>query len=296
MKLQGIFPAITTPFDHKGDLYKVKVQHNIEKWNHTGLAGYLVSGSTGETPYLSTEEKLQVWEWSAQYAASDKVLLAGTGAESVRESVKLTNRAAEMGYKAGLVLAPHYYRGMMSHMETQILFFRTVADQTKIPILLYHFPQVTGIDLTPDAVATLSDHPNIIGMKDSSGNLEGTKKFLAAVKPGFQVLTGSAQALAPSLAAGCPGAVLALANAVPYACISVYEAHRTRETEAAQDWQNRIACAAKIVATTYGIPGLKHAMDLNGYYGGPPRLPLAVPSQTARSEIEQAFLDLRTDR
>jgi 4-hydroxy-2-oxoglutarate aldolase len=182
MKFQGIFPAITTPFDHRGDLYKVKVQHNIEKWNRTGLAGYLVTGSTGETPYLSSEEKHQVWEWAAQYAAPDKLLLAGTGAESVRESIRLTNRAAEMGYKAGLVLAPHYYRAMMSRMETQILFFRTVADQTKIPILLYHFPQVTGIDLTPDAVATLSEHPNIIGMKDSSGNLEGTKKFIAAAK------------------------------------------------------------------------------------------------------------------
>jgi len=289
MKLQGIFPAITTPFDHKGDLYKVKVQHNIEKWNHTGLAGYLVSGSTGETPYLSTEEKLQVWEWSAQYAASDKVLLAGTGAESVRESVKLTNRAAEMGYKAGLVLAPHYYRGMMSRMETQILFFRTVADQTKIPILLYHFPQVTGIDLTPDAVATLSDHPNIIGMKDSSGNLEGTKKFIAAAKPGFQVLTGSASVLAESLAAGCPGAILALANAVPYACISIYEAHRTREPEAALDWQNRIACASKLCAATYGIPGLKYAMDLKGFYGGPTRLPLTVVTPDAQRELQAAF-------
>jgi len=97
MKLQGIFPAITTPFDHHGDLYKVKVQHNIEKWNRTGLAGYLVTGSTGETPYLSTEEKLQVWGWTAQHTASDKILIAGAGAESVRESVRLTNRAAEMG-------------------------------------------------------------------------------------------------------------------------------------------------------------------------------------------------------
>src|SRR5689334_16715401 len=203
MKLQGIFPAITTPFDHNGDLYKVKVQHNIEKWNRTGLAGYLVAGSTGETPYLTMEEKLQVWEWTAQYAASDKVLIAGSGAESVRESVRLTNRAAELGYKAGLVLAPHYFRSMMSRMETQILFFRAVADQAKIPVLLYHFPQVTGIDLTPDPVATLSEHPNIIGMKDSSGNLEGTKRFLAAAKSGFQVLTGSASVLADSLAAGC---------------------------------------------------------------------------------------------
>ncbi len=293
MKLQGIFPAIATPFDHKGDLYKVKFQHNIEKWNRAGLGGYLVTGSTGETPYLSGEEKLQVWRWAAEYAAPGRTLIAGAGAESVRETVRLSNCAAEMGYHAALVLAPHYYRAMMSRMETQMLFFRAVADQSKIPVMLYHFPQVTGIDLTPEAVATLAEHPNIIGMKDSSGNFEGTKKFIAAVKPGFQVLTGSASALAVSLAAGCPGAVLALANAVPYACISIYEAHRSRETEAAMDWQNRIACAAKLVATTYGIPGLKHAMDLNGYYGGPPRLPLTVVTPDAQREIAQAFDGLK---
>jgi 4-hydroxy-2-oxoglutarate aldolase len=293
MKLQGIFPAIATPFDHKGDLYKAKFQHNIEKWNRAGLAGYLVTGSTGETPFLSAEEKLQVWRWAAEYAAPGRTLIAGAGAESVRETVRLINCAAEMGYHAALVLAPHYYRAMMRRMETQMLFFRAVADQAKLPVMLYHFPQVTGIDLTPEAVATLGEHPNIIGMKDSSGDLEGTKKFLAVVKPGFQVLTGSASALAASLAAGCPGAVLALANAVPYACISVYEAHRTRESEAAMDWQNRIACAAKIVATTYGIPGLKHAMDLNGYYGGPPRLPLTVVTPEAQREIAQAFDGLK---
>jgi len=294
MKLHGIFPATATPFDHNGDLYKVKVQHNIEKWNRTGLAGYLVTGSTGETPYLTAEEKIQLWEWVAQYAAPNKILLAGSGAESVRESVRLTNRAAELGYKAGLVLAPHYYRAMMSRMETQILFFRAVADQAKIPILLYHFPQVTGIDLTPDAVATLSEHPNIIGMKDSSGNLEGTKKFLAAAKPGFQVLTGSSSVLADSLAAGCSGAILALANAIPYACISIYEAHRTREYDAAQDWQKRIACASSLIAAKHGIPGLKYAMDLKGYYGGPTRLPLTVVTPDAKREIEQAFEGIKS--
>ena len=293
MKLQGIFPAIATPFDHKGDLYKVKLQHNIEKWNQLALGGYLVTGSTGETPYLSTEEKLQVWEWAAQWADPNKTLLAGTSAESARETIHLTNRAAEMGYKAALVLAPHYFRALMNRMETQMLFFRTVADQTKIPILVYHFPQVTGIDLTPELVGALSEHPNIIGMKDSSGNFEGTKKFLGAVKPGFQVMTGSASALAVSLAAGCTGAVLALANAIPYACISIYEAHRTRETDAAMDWQNRIACAAQLVATKYSIPGLKYAMDLNGYYGGPPRLPLTVVTPDAQKEIAQAFEGLQ---
>lgn len=293
MKLSGIFPAITTPFDHRGDLYKAKVQHNVEKWNRTELAGYVVCGSTGETPLLSLEERLQMFEWVAQYAAPGKVLIAGTGAESVRETVRLSNRAAEMGYHAVLVLTPHYYRGIFSRPESQLVFFRAVADQCKIPVLLYSFPQVSGIELAPETVAALSEHPNIIGMKDSSGNLEGTKKFLAAARPGFQVLTGSSSVLADSLAAGCSGAVLAFSNAAPYTSIMIWEAHRTREFDLAQDWQRRIRRASELLSSTYGIPGLKHAMDLNGYYGGPPRLPLAPLKPEQQREIEAAFAGLK---
>jgi len=293
MKLQGIFPAIATPFDNKGELYKIKVQHNIERWNRTVLSGYVVSGSTGESPLLSAEEKLQLFEWVAQHAAPEKILIAGTSAESVRETVLMTNRAADLGYKAALILPPHYYRSIFSKPESQMLFFRAVADQTKIPVLLYHFPQVSGIDMTPETVAALAAHPNIMGMKDSSGNLEGTKKFLAAAPKDFQVMTGSAGTLAGSLAAGCVGAVLALANALPYACISIWEAHRSRETEAADDWQNRINPASSVIAGKHGIPGLKHAMDLMGYFGGPPRLPFVPIGPTAQAEIAAAFEGLK---
>jgi 4-hydroxy-2-oxoglutarate aldolase len=293
MKLQGIFPAIATPFDNNGGIYKVKVQHNIDRWNRLALAGYVVCGSTGEAALLSADERLQLFEWVAQYSVPEKTLIAGTSAESVRETVRLTNSAAEMGYKAALVLPPHYYRSIFSKRESQLLFFRSVADQAKIPILLYHFPQVSGIDMTPDTVAALALHPNIIGMKDSSGNLEGTKQFLAAVPKEFQVMTGSGNALAGSLAAGCRGAVLAIANAIPYCCISIWEAHLKREPEAAEDWQQRIRPAATLIASTYGIPGLKHAMDLMGYFGGPPRLPLVPVGPAAQAEIAKAFDGLK---
>ncbi|MEP6963000.1 MAG: dihydrodipicolinate synthase family protein, partial [Acidobacteriota bacterium] len=162
MKLQGIFPALATPFDNKGDLYKIKVQHNLERWNLTALAGYLVCGSTGESALLTAEERLQLFEWVAEYAGKDKLLIAGTSAESVRETVCLTNLAADMGYKAALVLPAHYYRAAFSKPEAQLVFFRSVADQAKIPVLLYHIPQVTGIDMAPETVAMLSEHPNII--------------------------------------------------------------------------------------------------------------------------------------
>jgi 4-hydroxy-2-oxoglutarate aldolase len=293
MKLHGILPPIATPFDHRGDLYKVKVQHNVEKWNRTGLTGYVVCGSTGESVYLTAEEKLKLWEWVAEYAASDKILVCGTGMESVRETVALTNAAAERGYKAAMVRTPHYYKNLVHKMDAQILYFRAVADQVKIPVMIYNWPQVTGVDISAEAVATLSHHPNIFGIKESSGSLEKCIQMIKDVQPGFQVLTGSAPILAPSLAIGCAGAVLAFANAAPYSTISIWEAHRSREFAAGMDWQNRILRAAQLVTVKYGVPGLKYAMDLNGYYGGPPRLPLTAITPEAKTEIEQAFDGLK---
>jgi 4-hydroxy-2-oxoglutarate aldolase len=293
MKLHGVIPPIATPFDHNGDLYKVKVQHNVEKWNRTGLAGYVVCGSTGESVHLTTEEKLKLWDWVAEYAAPDKILLAGTGMESVRETVALTNAAADRGYKAAMVRTPHYYKNLVNRTDAQVLYYRAVADQAKIPIFIYNWPQVTGVDISVDAVVALSHHPNMFAIKESSGNLEKCIQMIKEVKPGFQVLTGSAPILAPSLAVGCAGAVLAFANAAPYATVSIWEAHRTREFAAAMDWQNRILRAAQLVTVKYGVPGLKYAMDLNGYYGGPPRLPLTVITPEAKKEIEQAFDGLK---
>jgi 4-hydroxy-2-oxoglutarate aldolase len=293
MKLQGIFPPITTPFDHAGNIYPAKVQHNIEKWNKTTLAGYVVCGSTGETPFLAAEEKHTLWELVAKYAAPEKVLIAGTGVDGVNETVCLTNRAAETGYKAALVLTPHYFRAQMNRPETQMLYYRTVADRARIPVLIYHFPQVTGVELAADTIAALSEHPNIVGMKDSSGNVEKLMHVLRDARPGFQVLVGSVQILWPSLLMGAHGGILAYANAAPYSAIAIWEAYRTREEEAARDWQTRVGRAATVVSTTYGIPGLKYAMDLNGYYGGPPRLPMSVPTPQAKKEIEEAFKDLK---
>jgi 4-hydroxy-2-oxoglutarate aldolase len=293
MKLQGIYPPIATPFDHDGNLYKAKVRHNVEKWNKTGLSGYVVCGSTGESVMLTTDEKVQLWEWVAEYAASDKLLMAGTGVESVRETVALTNRAAEIGYKAAMVRTPHYYKNLLNRPETQALYFRAVADQVRIPLMIYNWPQATGVDIAPEAVTELSQHPNIIAIKESSGNLEKVMQMIREVKPGFQVLVGSAPTLWPSFVVGAVGAVLAFANAAPYATITIWEAYRTREAEAARDWQNRIGRAAYLVTTKYGVPGLKYAMDLNGYYGGPPRLPLCVPTAEAKREIEEAFRDLK---
>ena len=293
MKLQGIFPPITTPFDHAGNLYPAKLQHNIEKWNRTTLAGYVVIGSTGESVMLTAEEKVELWEMVARHAAPEKLLIAGTGVESVRETVSLTNRAADLGYKAALVKTPHYYKNLLASADAQTLYYRAVADQARIPVIIYNFPQATALDIPAAAVVELSHHPNIIGIKESSGNMEKVMQMMRESRPGFQVTVGSAPTLWPSLLMGATGAILAFANAAPYAAIAIWEAYRMREEEAGRDWQNRIARAAMLVTTKYGIPGLKHAMDLNGYYGGPPRLPLSVPTAEAKREIEEAFQDLK---
>jgi len=293
MKLHGIFPPLTTPFDHNGDIWKIKVEHNVARLNLTGVAGYAVIGSTGESKLLTTDEKVKLWEWVAQYAAPEKILIAGTGVESVRETVALTNRAAEIGYKVALVATPHYYKNLIASPDAQKLYYRAVADQTNIPVLIYNWPQMTGIDVPAEAVAELSQHPNIAGIKESSGNLAKVVQMLNEVKPGFNVLVGSAPTFASNLQVGAVGGILAFANAAPYACISIYEAHRTRENDAALDWQRRIARPATLVTVKYGIPGLKYAMDLEGYYGGPPRLPLTPPCPSAKKEIEAAFAGLR---
>ena len=185
MKLQGIFPPIATPFDHDGELYRAKVRHNVEKWNLTALAGYVVCGSTGESVMLTPEEKCQMWEWVAEYAAPEKLLIAGTGVESVRETVALTNRAAEMGYKAAMVRTPHYYKNLLNNAAAQALYFRSVADQAKIPIMIYNWPQATGLDIPAEAVAALSEHPNIIAIKESSGNLEKVMQMIRDSEAGF---------------------------------------------------------------------------------------------------------------
>ena len=293
MKLHGIFPPLATPFNADGDIYAAKVEHNVTKWNKTALAGYVVCGSTGESVHLTTGEKLLLFELVAKYAGAGKLLLAGTGVESVRETVALTNRAAELGYKAAMVRTPHYYKSLVNNAEAQMLYFRSVADQTRIPLMIYNWPQATGVDIPPQAVAELSHHPNIIAIKESSGNIEKVMQMIRETKPGFQVLVGSAPTLAPSFAVGAVGAVLAYANAAPYSTIAIWEAHRQREFDAAMDWQGRIARASVLVTTRYGIPGLKYAMDLNGYYGGPVRLPLTSIGPAARKEIEEAFADIK---
>jgi 4-hydroxy-2-oxoglutarate aldolase len=293
LKLEGIFAPIVTPFDHNGDLYPAKLRHNIEKWNRTALAGYVVASSSGEAALLTSGEKSSLWELAAGWAAPGRMLIADTGAESVRETVALTQHAASLGYHAALVLTPHVYKHQMVRQDTQALYYRAVADQSPLPVLIYNHPRLTGVDIAAETVVALSYHPNLAGILETSGSVERIMRLAGETRSGFAVLTGSAPTLWPSLLMGATGAMLAYANAAPFSLIALWEAFRKREDEAARDWQARIAPAAKLVTTRYGIAGLKYAMDLNGYYGGLPRLPLLPLSAVAKAVIESAFAGIK---
>lgn len=387
MLLHGIFPPITTPFYPDGRVYLKKLEHNVERYSKTPVAGIVVLGSTGEAIMLSDEERREVLKTAHEACAPHKVLIAGTGAESAIETLKLTEYASELGYDAALVRTPHFYRPQMQPANL-LAFYRTVADRSPIPVLIYSVPVFTKYDMPPDLVIELAGHPNIIGIKESGGDAtkirqmaEGarhikrsatvtetfaavTPRMLNAAQPksangsgelvpvgvldgsatervgtgapakpalserpkggsrigpaerssaqpssssmslvgnlktrqkevGFQILAGAAQRLLPSLEAGAVGAVLAFASPAPTACYEIYTAWKEGDGELAQIKQKRISAAATRVGSELGIPALKYAADLNGYYGGPTRLPLLPLTADQKAEVEQLMSDIR---
>jgi 4-hydroxy-2-oxoglutarate aldolase len=292
MKLQGIFASVATPFDHTGALYRVKVAHNFDKWSRTSLAGFIVGSLAGEGPLLYGEEKLELLRLAAPHIG-ERTMIADISAEGVHSAAKLAQAAAEAGAHAVLSSVPHQYRNLMYGPETQMLFFRALADRSPVPVLIHNAPQMTGVDLLPETAACLAEHPNIAGVIETGTPASRIAQLRSLAPKTFAVLAGTESHVWESLKAGANGAALAFASAAPYATIAIWEAFRTREEEAGIDWQGRISHPAILTTDMYGVPGLKHAMDLNGYYGGPPRLPFVPVSVDARLEIEDAFRDLR---
>lgn len=350
MLLQGIFPAVTTPFYSDGSVYYKKIEHNIDRYSRTPVAGLVILGSTGEAVMLSDEERREVLRESVQAASPEKVLIAGTGAESVIETLRLTEYAAKLQYDVALVRTPHFYRPQMKP-EALLAFYRMVADRSPLPVLLYTVPPFTAYDLPVEVIVALAEHPNIIGIKESSGNVEkvtamvqatrhikrtamATEVFQAvttrmlnspaasddggqlvsvgeltgnggptvAARPrlktrqkevGFQILVGAAQTLLASLQTGASGGVLGFAAPAPTICFEIYSAFRDNDMELARTKQDSIVTATKRIVSELGIPAVKHAMDLNGYYGGLPRLPLAPLTAAQKSEVEALMAPFR---
>jgi 4-hydroxy-2-oxoglutarate aldolase len=392
MLLHGIFPPITTPFYPDGRVYVKKLEHNVERYSKTPVAGIVVLGSTGEAIMLSDDERREVLKTAREACAPHKVLIAGTGAESAIETLRLTEYAAELGYDAALVRTPFFYRPQLKPANI-LAFYRTVADNSPIPVLVYSVPVFTGYDMPPELVIELANHPNIIGIKESGGDaekirhmVEGTRHIkrvatvtatFAAATPRmvkaaksespveggelvsigalsaearssdggtgaparttedhvgtaapsassgqalgrpaeqgfantltsasgnlktrqkevcFQILAGTAQRLLPGLNAGAVGGVLAFATPAPTACYEIYAAWKEGDADLARLKQERISASAARVASELGIPGLKYALDLNGYYGGAPRLPLLPLTSDLKAEVEKWMADMR---
>ncbi len=375
MLLSGIFPPIPTPFYPGGEVYYKKIESNVERYSRTPVAGIVVQGSTGEAILLSDQERRDVLKTAIAAAAPNKVMIAGTGIESAKETLRLTDYAAGLGYDAAMVRTPHYYKKQMLPANL-LAFYRTVADRSALPIIIYNFPQATGYDIPAEVVIELAGHPNIAAIKESSGNLdkvktmvEGTRQVKrqatvtetfeavtprmlkaaaaesekqsrelvsvaalagsaeamerrasppvhegagSAIKPsssavtvvgklktrqkevGFQVMVGAAHQLEPSLGLGAVGAIVAFACPAPMACYEIYAALKDGDTALAREKQERLKLAAQRVVSELGVPGVKYAMDLNGYYGGPSRLPFLPLSGQQKAEIETLMAGIRS--
>jgi 4-hydroxy-2-oxoglutarate aldolase len=290
VRLDGVIAPICTPFDADGEIDYDALRRNIAVYNQAGLLGYVVAGSTGEAVFLGREEKRPLLE-AVRAAADGRVVIAGTGAESVRETVAQTRDAAVAGADAALVITPHYYRGQMVRPETQITFYRAVADASPLPIVIYDIPQATGVDLAVEVMAELATHPNIAGIKESSPDLEKIGALIRGVPAGFPVVTGPSSKFHECLRLGATGGVVAIANALPERTQSIYDKFRANDIDGSCVAQQQIGESAG-VAPKYGIQGLKYAMDLKGLYGGPSRLPLLPLADAQKAEIELLFAGL----
>jgi 4-hydroxy-2-oxoglutarate aldolase len=288
MKLQGVFVPVATPFDYRGDLYLTKIHYNISRWNRTRLAGYIVGSSCGESRTLSLDEKRTLWEEAARASEGEKLLLAGVSMDGVRETVRAIDCARTLGYKAAVVEPAQYPRPWVEDPRAQTTYFRAVADQARMPVVILNPRPGAAVRLAAETVLLLARHPAIAGVMDEADDPVSIQSLIDAGED-FQVLIGEDTLLCAGLSAGAIGAAPALANAAPFFCLSIEEAVRTRELSSAAELQERASRAAQAVTTRYGVAGLKYAMDLRGYYGGNPRLPLLPVGEDAKSQIAEAF-------
>ena len=275
-----------TPFRKNGEVDYDAFIRNIRRWNKEPLSGYLVLGSNSETPYLSDGEKLKLVELTVQAAKKGRLVLAGTGLESTRETIRLTNKAARLGADAALVLTPSFYNGQMNN-EALIHHFTAVAEASDIPILIYNVPKFTHLNISVDAVRILSQHPNIVGMKDSLGDVAQLHTFLKIIPKKFTLIVGSASILYPALELGVRAAILALANCAPKACAEIQRLFDTGERQKARELQTKLLAVNRAVTETYGVAGLKYASTLMGYEGGNVRSPLLDPREDEKSDLRK---------
>lgn len=286
MQFSGILPPIVTPF-RNGSVDVEALAFNVEKWNATGVAGYVALGSTGEFVHLTPDERAQVIDTVVEHAGTRQAVLAGTGALSTAETLRLTQRAAELGADGVLVVTPFYYTAQMTD---QVLreHYTAVADASPVPVFLYNVPVFTHLNMAVETVARLAEHPNIVGIKDSSGNVDQLTRIIHDTPDEFVVLSGAPGVLHPALTVGADGAVLGLGNVVPELAVEIMDRTRQGDHASARQGQKTLTALVRALAP-YGIGGLKAALDMRGYHGGQPRRPLVAPDTAGRAAIERAL-------
>jgi 4-hydroxy-2-oxoglutarate aldolase len=287
--LCGLLLPITTPFLSDGALDLDGLRSNIRKWNQTGIAGYVVLGSTGERAHLDEREYVQVIETAREAVPGGFAFIAGAGQQSTRGTIAEIKRAVTVGADAVLVITPHFYRPAITQAAL-VRHYSDIADVSPVPVILYSMPDLTGIVIEPETVATLSRHRNIIGVKDSSADIEGLQKTINLVRGNsssedFAVLTGNGTVLYEAMRAGARGAILAVGCVAPALCAEILRAAQDENNVRATELQRHLTPLARAVTKTYGIGGLKAALDLSGYAGGGVRAPLLGPRAEALAEI-----------
>ncbi len=288
MRLEGIYAPVPTPFNDSGNIDLDALAFNFDRWLTFPMDGIVVSGSNGECPLLSFTERVELFCESAKLARGKMRIIAGIHCASTRETVDLGREAAAGGVDAVLVLPPHYYKGQNTPVSLEN-YFRTVADSIPVPVVLYNMPSNTGFNLDPGVVIKLSSHPNIIGIKDSSGDIVQIATICRDTPEDFGVFAGSGSFFLPSLAVGCSGGTMGVANLFAEACRDILASYRNRDIDRAMRLQLGIISINQAVTRKFGVPGLKAAMDHAGLFGGPVREPLLPVSQDVRTEIAGTY-------
>ena len=290
-KVHGIFAPIATAFDASGEVDYGTFAANVKTFGATKLAGLVILGSNGEFTMLSHEEKVRLVKTARENLPQEKMVIAGTGCESFKETLELTKECAAAGAEVALVVTPNYYKRDMNEAALE-KFFTMLADASPIPVMLYNMPGNSGINIPSTLTLKLAAHPNITGIKDSGGNIVQISEVLAKAPKSFSVFAGSGSYLLPTLMLGGLGGTLAVANVVPDYCAEIQENFENGNFEKARKMQLALLPLNAAVTSRFGIGGMKAAMDLVGYKGGLPRLPILPASEETRNTIAGILREL----
>jgi 4-hydroxy-2-oxoglutarate aldolase len=290
IRFQGIFPPIATPFSSEGEINFEMLESNLQRWEAEPLSGYVVGGSNGEFTSLSELERVELVRYTGARSDADRLLIAGSGMPSTRATIDLGQGMTDAGASALLVITPSYFKSKMDH-RSLVEFFHAVADASRLPILLYNVPANTGIDMSAETILAAAEHPNIVGIKDSSGRVDKLGAVVHSAPEGFVVLAGSGGYFLGALAMGAVGVVAALANIAGAALRQVFDDFQRGDLESARINQLRLIDVNHAVTARFGVAGLKAAMDMLGYYGGPLRPPLLDLGEPDRQELRSLLVE-----